>query len=175
MGRSERFSKVCFTGHRPDKLGGYNEDGIIVRAVKQALRNTIRKLIAENPDTVFISGAALGVDTWAAEIVLEENGILTLAIPHVSQQKEWPVASQYRWLMLFRAAHAVVFCDKGDYATYKMMKRNKYMVDNSELVIAVYNGEKEGGTFDCVTYAIKQQKEIINLWPTIMQSMSDPG
>jgi uncharacterized phage-like protein YoqJ len=170
-----KIKTVCFTGHRPNKLNGYNEDGIIARAVKQALRDTIRKLVAENPDTVFISGAALGVDTWAAEIVLEENGILTLAIPHVGQQKEWPVVSQYRWLMLFRAAHAVVFCDKGDYATYKMMQRNKYMVDNSDLVIAVWNGDKGSGTFNCVKYAIKQQKEILNLWATITQSILDLG
>lgn len=167
MGRSQRLSKVCFTGHRPNKLDGYNEDGILVRAIKQALRDTIRRLLKENPDIKFISGAALGVDTWAAEIVLEENGILSLAIPNVGQQNEWPVASQYRWLTLFREAHEVVFCDKGDYAPYKMMKRNKYMVDESDLVIAVYNGDKEGGTYNCVNYAIREQKEIINLWPTV--------
>jgi uncharacterized phage-like protein YoqJ len=169
MGRSKRFSKVCFTGHRPDKLGGHNEDGVIPRAVKQALRDTIRELITDNPETVFIAGGALGVDMWAAEIVLELGGKLTLAIPHVGQQNIWPVASQHRWLMIFRAAHNVVFCDKGEYATYKMMRRNKYMVDASDLVIAVWNNDKEGGTYNCVSYAIKEQKDMINLWPTVQE------
>ena len=46
-----------------------------------------------------------------------------------------------------------------------LFKRNIYMVDKSDLVIAVFNGEKKGGTFYTLSYAEKQGKiiEIIDL------------
>lgn len=126
----------------------------------------------------FISGAALGVDMWAAEYICRRkfqsdtnNYSLTLAIPCVGQQNRWPPESQLRWLYIFRMADKVHFCDKGKYAPYKMMKRNKWMADQSDLVIAVWNGDVKGGTADCVDYSIKKQKDIVNLWPEVEKSL----
>ena len=36
-----------------------------------------------------------------------------------------------------------------------MLRRNRYMVDRSSRLIAVYNGVPKGGTFQTLTYAIK--------------------
>ena len=46
-----------------------------------------------------------------------------------------------------------------------MLKRNRYMVDKSELVIAVFNGTKSGGTWYTINYARRsgKQVEIIDL------------
>ena len=52
----------------------------------------------------------------------------------------------------------------GDYHPAKMDLRNRYMVDNSDLVIAVWNGTK-GGTCNCVKYAKKKDKSIIFINP----------
>lgn len=38
--------------------------------------------------------------------------------------------------------------------------RNRYMVDNSSWVLAVYDGREKGGTFYTIGYAKKQCKEI---------------
>ena len=38
------------------------------------------------------------------------------------------------------------------------------MVDNSDKVIAYFNGEKKGGTYNCIKYAESLNKEIINLY-----------
>lgn len=48
----------------------------------------------------------------------------------------------------------------GRHSNIKMQLRNIYMVDRSELVIAVYNGVAKGGTFNCITYA-KGKKDIL--------------
>lgn len=45
-----------------------------------------------------------------------------------------------------------------------MQKRNEYMTDNSDIVIAVWDGSK-GGTANCVRYAKKLNKEIIVINP----------
>ena len=95
------FKTACFTGHRPEKLGGYDESNPIADSVKESLKYVIEKLILEHNVTRFISGGALGVDQWAAEIVLELKTkhlglILIIARPFPSQDFIWPTASKLR-------------------------------------------------------------------------------
>ncbi|MGM9641005.1 MAG: SLOG family protein [Faecousia sp.] len=59
----KRMHRVCFTGHRPEKLTRSD------RAIKKDLEKEIRQAIADGL-IVFITGMARGVDIWAAQIVL---------------------------------------------------------------------------------------------------------
>ena len=59
----KRAHRACFTGHRPEKLT-CSED-----TIKESLEREIRRAVAEGLN-VFITGAARGVDIWAAQIVL---------------------------------------------------------------------------------------------------------
>ena len=43
-----------------------------------------------------------------------------------------------------------------------MMDRNRYMVDHSQVVVAVYNGSA-GGTRSTMLYAMRTGREIIEL------------
>jgi hypothetical protein len=46
-----------------------------------------------------------------------------------------------------------------------MQRRNEAMVNNSNLVLSLWNPEKkQGGTFNCIQYAIKKDKPILNFW-----------
>ena len=88
--------KTCaFTGHRPQKLPfGFNEADERCIALKKLLRTKIIDLIEAEQVTHFISGMALGVDMYAAEIVLglkaSYPGItLTCALPCESQAEKW--------------------------------------------------------------------------------------
>jgi len=49
-----------------------------------------------------------------------------------------------------------------------MQKRNEYMVDNADIVIAVWDGTK-GGTCNCVRYAKKLGKDIVIINPKEIQ------
>lgn len=61
----------CFTGHRPQKLPfGFNEEDERCVLLKDRLKGAIEMLITEHNITHFISGMALGVDIYSAEIVL---------------------------------------------------------------------------------------------------------
>ena len=46
--------------------------------------------------------------------------------------------------------------------------RNRYLVDNCDLLIAIFNGEGKGGTAYTVNYAMKQGKEIVILNPNTL-------
>ena len=83
----KRTHRVCFTGHRPEKLTR-NE-----KAIKKDLETKIIQAIADGLH-VFITGMARGVDIWAAQIVLSlrDKGYpikLMCACPYDGFEKEW--------------------------------------------------------------------------------------
>ena len=43
-----------------------------------------------------------------------------------------------------------------------MTKRNRYMVDNCNVLLAAYNGTK-GGTQNTILYGIRSKKEVIQI------------
>ena len=107
--------KTCaFTGHRPQNLPfGFNEEDERCIDLKKTLREQIINLIENEGVTHFISGMAIGVDMYAAEIV---------------------------------------------------DKRNRYMVDHADVLIAVWDGSPSG-TGKTVRYAHQQGKSVTVIDP----------
>jgi uncharacterized phage-like protein YoqJ len=160
---------VAFTGHRPDKLGGYNENNSIANGVKKALLKEIKQLILYENAIEFISGGALGVDTWAAEAVLEARKPfphikLTIAKPFPSQDSKWPEESRIRFKKFCDLADRIVDVNNDPYSALKMQLRNEWMVDHADVVVAIWDGT-EGGTRNCVRYAKRQGKRLIVINP----------
>ena len=92
---------VAFTGYRPEKMpfSESKKDELYIRFREQQ-HKVINRLI-ERGYTDFISGVAMGFDTWVAEDVLEfrkKNKDLHLecAIPFPDQDKKWERADQKR-------------------------------------------------------------------------------
>lgn len=154
---------ISFTGHRPDKLGGYNENNATAIWVKDQLSFLIRDYI--NKDfTKFIWGGALGTDTWAAIEVLKlqkeyPDILLTLYQPFEGMDAKWYDSSKRIFNDLRYKSNSVVTVCDGGYAAWKMQRRNEAMVNNSDLIIAVWDGSS-GGTGNCVQYAESQKKPI---------------
>ena len=91
----KRMHRVCFTGHRPEKLK--QSESVIVKALETA----IKEAIADGKN-VFISGMARGVDIWAAEIVLRlrkegANVKLICASPYEGFERGWSAEWQRRY------------------------------------------------------------------------------
>lgn len=158
-----KMKTVCFTGRRPQKLPwGYNETDERCINLKQMLAEKIEKAI-DSGTTHFISGMALGVDMWAAEIIIEKKKLgipitLEAAIPHKLQASKWSQQHKARYNAILKYCDRVtVISDKYTYSC--MMERNCYMVDKSDLVIAVLD-ELSGGTGKTVLYARSKGKNI---------------
>ena len=159
---------VCFTGHRPDKLGGFDINNHIAQKIKLKLKEAIIKSINDGFDT-FISGGALGVDQYAAEIVISlKNDYphikLVIARPFPSQEKIWNQQSKKLFHTICSKADFIVDVSPDPYSAWKMQVRNEYMIKNSSLLIAVYDGS-DGGTGNTVKFAIKKNKKIIYINP----------
>lgn len=149
---------ICGTGHRPNKLGGYSPE------VFDKLKTLAHMYLCVATDLEgVISGGALGWDQALAAAALDLNIPTTLALPFLGFENRWPRDSQFQLEgLMYRAAHVQYICAEG-YAGWKMQKRNEWMVDNSDKVLALWDGST-GGTGNCVAYANKVNKPIINLW-----------
>ena len=168
---------VCFTGHRPKSLPcGYNEEHPACKMIKYRLRQLVAGIIRKKYVTHFLSGLAEGVDTWAAEIVLDikdehPNITLEAAIPCENQTASWNVKSKERRDKIMAMCDKVTVLQK-NYTYDCMMRRNKYMVDSSDYVIAVWNGNPSG-TANTIRYAVSRDKPVyyVDLWDFKMKAL----
>lgn len=162
----------CFTGHRPQKLPfGFNEQDERCIKLKEALKEKIVRMIEENGVTDFVSGMAIGTDVFAAEIVLELKKQypqlwLECAIPCETQAAKWREADRDRYFdIISRCGKETLLQTR--YTPDCMQNRNKYMVDKSDYIIAVWDGTPSG-TGNTVRYAKKCDKEVIIINPKEM-------
>lgn len=148
---------VAGTGHRPDKLGGYGQEST------QKLAKFAKTVLREIKPKVVISGMALGWDQALAWAAINLDIPLIAAIPFSSQPTAWPEPSQMTYAKLLARADKTCIVSEGLYANWKFQKRNEWMVDNCNLVLALWNGSK-GGTGNCIKYAESKDVKILNLW-----------
>lgn len=159
----EREHTCCFTGHRPEKLPwGCDEDDPRCLSLKERIAAALEEAYAAGMRH-FICGMALGADFYFCEAVLalrERYGDLTVeaAIPCEEQAAHWREADRQRYFSL------VERCDfetmvQHHYDRGCMLRRNRYMVDRSAMLIAAYDGLM-GGTMYTIQYAMKKGLEV---------------
>ena len=158
---------VAFTGHRPDKIGGYNPNAPKRIWVREQIQAQLERGLAKHGEKLWvITGGALGVDQDAAEIAYKMGIPFTVMIPCVEQEAMWPrEAKQRYWNMLDVASEVVQVSDKA-YSEDKfcMQRRNMEMIDCADIVIAVWDGST-GGTKNAVDYAEESGLKIIFIDP----------
>jgi uncharacterized phage-like protein YoqJ len=156
---------IAATGHRPDKLWGYD----LKNPNYKILHDKIVATLKEHDVTHCISGMALGVDTVFAIAVINlkkeiPNIILECAIPCLNHDSQWQAESRKMYANILNKAEIVTQVSNEKYNPWLMQKRNEYMVDKCDKLLAVWNGTT-GGTHNCIKYAKSKGKEIILLNP----------
>ena len=158
-------SRTCaFTGHKPQNspFGFCGEEERCI-ALKHLLREEITRLIEQEGVTHYITGMSLGVDMYAAEVVLELKArypMLTLesAIPFETQASKWSESMRDRYFDIASK------CDKETllqthYTHDCMQKRDQYMVDHADVILAVLSGNPDS-TDKTIRYAKEQGKTV---------------
>ena len=134
----------CFTGHRDIPA-----DQLSVILIK--LRKEVLQAVSDGY-THFICGFAAGADLMFAEIVAElKIGYslnLEAAIPYPGRMN-----TRDETFQCLIPCCDVVNIHSNYYFGGCYMKRNRYMVDHSSRVIAVYDGRTTGGTATTLQYA----------------------
>jgi uncharacterized phage-like protein YoqJ len=148
---------ICGTGHRPNKVGGYSAD-----ATERLVHVAHDWLNLNRPDKV-ISGGALGWDQALGWAALRLKIPLTMALPFKGFHTKWPSISQGLFNLMCFDAEEIVYVSEPGYSPWKMQVRNEWMVDHCDTVLALWDGSA-GGTGNCIQYANKVGKPIVNLW-----------
>lgn len=160
---------ACFTGHRNQKLPwGFNEKDSRCIAMKTALHEEIEKTIQKGYRT-FLCGMAIGFDIICAETVLEIKKSYSAikligTIPCRDQDCKWNEKDRKRYRKILKRLDGIRCIYEQYVGAECMLERNRYMVKNSSLLIALYNG-KVGGTRSTIEYAKKQGLEIVIIEP----------
>lgn len=161
-----RETTCCFTGHRPEKLPWREDEGDprclelkarLAGAVEAAYEKGMRH---------FLCGMARGADFYCCEAALalweRRPGVTVEAvIPCEEQAARWRERDRERWFSL------VERCDnetmlQHHYDRGCMLRRNRYLVDHSAMLIAVYDGML-GGTMYTISYAMKRGLDVVTL------------
>lgn len=152
-----KVKTCCVTGHRESEISKITD-------IKKAIKKHVLQAINDGYKH-FICGFAEGVDLYFAEIVAElkskYNITLEAAIPYPNRMNSKNIAFQ----QLIKHCY-IVRIHTEEYIHSCFMQRNRFMVQASELVIALYDGREKGGTFFTMRYAHALQKEvqIINIF-----------
>lgn len=155
---------LAVSGHRPDKLGGYLE------AINARLIKLGEWLIDQYQPRILIIGMALGFDQACARAAINRGVPFIAAIPHALQPYLWPYAAQKRWAGLLDQASEVVniheqfYSREASFKPWMLHARNEYMVDQTEGLISLWNGEDKGGIAACIHYAQRRGKPWENVW-----------
>ena len=148
----EEIKACCVTGHRDIPAEQMDR-------IQKLLRREILAAI-EDGYSHFISGFATGADLLFAEIVAELREVypitLEAAIPYPGRMKTPDKTFQ----RLIRCCDTVKI-HSDSYFKGCYMRRNRYMVGQSQRVIAVYDGRPTGGTAATVRYAGKKDVRIV--------------
>ena len=160
----ERAQTCCFTGHRPMKLPwGMNEDDPRCLMLKAELAARLEGLYALGFRR-FLCGMAIGCDMYFAEAVLalrEDHPDVRLeaVIPFGDQPGHWNERQRRRYNSLIDRADRVTVLQTA-YTSDCMMRRNRWMVERSSVLLACYDG-RPGGTMNTILCAERSGLRVI--------------
>lgn len=144
---------VCGTGHRPEDC----EDESVVRL-------KVRLKLQKSDIDTFITGMAAGFDLWAGDEARLLGIPIVCARPWAKHKARKQDTELYQTLIDY-ADEVVVVKDHQTYVgPWVYHDRNEWMVDNSDAVLAYWNGKESGGTFACKQYAKKVKKPVTNIY-----------
>ena len=158
--------RICtISGPRPYKLPSRLDLSELLLKMEEEIRKS-----AAQGYMAFQTGMAMGVDIWAAEIVLRLKSELpeirlVCCLPCKTQADGWPNDWRERYMALLDRADDVV-CLQAHYTDGCMQRRNCRMIDTSSRLIAVCGGASAGGTAHTVNYAKKQGIDIVMINPS---------
>lgn len=133
-------------------------ESVPVRRLISVMGLHIHDLIDEGYDT-FISGMARGIDTWAAQMVLDfkqksPHIRLICAMPYRSHGASFKGRDRWDLCNLLESCDKVIYVSE-NYFKGCLDKRNRFMVDNSSAILGVIE-DYCSGTSKTLSYARKK-------------------
>lgn len=148
----------CFTGHRVIPKTEYNN-------IEKTLKRLIAILVNRGIIYYYVGGA-LGFDTLVARTIISMkkyyNDIRLISVlPCKNQTKGWHKNDIDMYYYIIEHSDDIIYTAEY-YSKDSMFKRNRYLVDNSNLCIC-YSTRNFGGTYYTINYAKSTGIKVINI------------
>ena len=124
----------------------------------------LKKLIQQKPYVSFLIGRNGEFDEYAASVIKQiqkefgkDNNDITLVLPYT--------VSDLEYYIKYYDNIVIPECLYHTHPKSAITKKNKWMIDQSDLVIVAV--KKEGGAYRAMKYAEKQNKKLINLYEVV--------
>ena len=143
------LTRIIITGYKPHELGIFNDNHLGIPIIKKALEENLRRLIDEGLEWVIVSGQQ-GVETWAAEVVLDlkkEFPSLKYAVitPFLEQEKNWKEEKQAKYHSIVGKADFVTAVTKKPYeAPWQFIEKDKFNIMNTDGILLLFDEENDG-------------------------------
>ncbi len=121
------------------------------------------KALREYKATRLITSLAAGWDQALAKAALELKIPYTVAIPYPGRDAGLSHEEQVLYYDLLARA-GEVYQVNDTYCDTAVMECHCWRVDQSDCVLALWEYDFEGETFQVIDYALKNDKEVANLW-----------
>lgn len=149
--------RVGIVGHRPEYVPN-----------KEPMISTIDRVIDlisyQYKDSLVINvGGDVGVSQWATETCSKRNVKFHLFLPCPPDMLsvEWYDDQKRILSNNFKKSWATTIYSQ-EYSREAETKTYESMVDLSDFIICFWNGMLQGPTFECIQYALKQNKLTLN-------------
>ena len=166
--------KLALYGHRLDRLP-FPMDSESYNTLELMLWKSVSRYVDSGYDA-FICGATQGMGMVLGEIIAAIKGPgcaglkLICVIPYREQARKWDDVWRLRYRYLLRDSDRIIqVCDEYQARCYQ--KQSRYIIDQCDALLAVYDGKGKGRTSYAVEYAKKQGKpvETINPFDAIVE------
>jgi uncharacterized phage-like protein YoqJ len=163
----------AITGHNPQRFKfKYNEESPLCCSIKAAIEYQVITLYSKGV-RLFHVGCAVGVDTWAAETIIElkqqadySDMELFCAIPFPEHTEKFTARQMKRFQeIISKCTYKEVINRHYSPVAYKRL--NYFMIDKSQHLIAVYDQDKSerNALVQMVNYAVKNNLQITCIHP----------
>lgn len=153
--------RLVVTGYKSFELGVFNDKHPGIQYIKKAIKKQLLNLLEDGLEWVIISGQ-LGVELWAAEVVYElqeDYPELKLAIilAFLNQEKSWKEEKQEYYQSILASADFVDVVSKREYeGPWQLSAKNRFLLEHSDGLLALYDDEKEGSPKYITEGAVKR-------------------
>lgn len=151
--------KIFGTGHRPEDANGVSFDQMIDLVCDAIVPKKLEVSamlcgMASGFDLAFgVAAEMLQLDLWAVKPWAGHA-------PRDADREIYESLENY-------ASRIIIVNDAWTYpGPWVYDDRNKWMVDNGDEGVAFWNGKRSGGTYNCLKYADRMGKLVINVYPS---------
>ena len=149
---------------------GISGHRVLPPPTEQLVEAALRDVVAQHADDelVGVSALAEGSDSLFAQAVLDAGGSLVAVVPARSYRAALPEAHRPVFDDLLARAVKVIALDHGDTTDEAYMDGGLRVLDESDLLVAVWDGQPArglGGTAQVVDAAEESRLPVTVIWP----------